>query len=283
MEPYLLTIAVDEVSELYNPPVETYGTRKFCIYVTLQGQFHRFTWNKMNKPDRSIPFNEQVTLEWDPRHPTHHNRLGIELWCKRRPFFKDCVAVQWLDLDRLPLSCGTPLPLRLEGQFEKRRATMAVILIPVNFSAAVPPPPPTATTTTNYPSPSPPAPLSNNNNMNNSNGDWAPPLSSPLREDGYFPNLYADPSSSSPGAGHFSSLPVDHYMGHPIHASNNNYYTGNSNNTSNHYPHRSPISSQPPPAEFGDAALPPPVYGEVVAMDGLGDPNPLPPPLYGRR
>eukprot|EP00796_Vickermania_ingenoplastis_P005796 gene5796-4146_t len=146
METFQLSIAADYASDFYNVPIETIGTRKFSIYVTLQGQLHHFSWTPMMKEPatdqkaerRLIPFQEKVTLPWNPHDSKFDNKMGVELWCKRKPFFKDCVAVEWIDLDRVPLERLRPIKLKLHGSFERRRASMVVVLTALNFSALPP-------------------------------------------------------------------------------------------------------------------------------------------------
>lgn len=262
MSTYQITIAAEEANDLRNLPSETIGSRRFCIYINLQGALHRFSWVKM-RPGRRIVFQEQVTLNWDPHSRDHSNRMCVELWCKR-PLFKDCIAVQWVDLDALALQCQVPQRLSLPGSFKHRRATMIIVLTSLNFSAVrhgpsgneVVQPSSSSAPRSSMSAPSS-CSISPTQEYYNGNAGraWTPPTT-------YFDPLVNPP----PLVRNFSS-------------------------DTNHFSSPYQVSGDPVPVQ-----LPPPVYGEMVreaqtTYNIRGDhdsprynaeiENNLPPPLYG--
>lgn len=139
-----MDIAVEQAFDFFNLPMETLGSRRFCVYVTLQQQMQRSSWCKMEKStssssqQRQVLFNENLSFSWFPyRSVKDSNKLTVEVWCKR-PLVKDCVGVAWVDLRTLSPRLRHQQPLRLElcGSFEQRKARMIVVLTPTNFDGA---------------------------------------------------------------------------------------------------------------------------------------------------
>lgn len=264
MSKYQITIAAEEANDLHNLPSETLGSRRFCIYVNLQGALHRFSWVKMG-PGRRIVFQEQVTLNWDPHSKEHSNKMCVELWC-RRPLFKDCIAVQWVDLDALALQCQVPQRLTLPGSFKGRRGTMVIVLTSLNFSAV--------------------------RNGPSSGNEMVQPSSSPPLQ-----STISAPSSRciSPAQEYYNGgvrrTPPSAYFDPIVNPSPqvHNYPDENSHLSSGYRATGEQGPVQLPLPVYGDMMIGTPIVPSAYDVDGSSEPphytsdiqNNLPPPLYG--
>ncbi|GET88207.1 hypothetical protein, unknown function [Leishmania tarentolae] len=128
-----VTMPVVDVSVLSATEITGVTLRNsFCAYVRLQGQAVR---TRSSRADRAgeVCFSDKFCFQYhyDAKR-SGRNRLFVELWSKKL-FSQSCVSVAWLEMAETRFVRGEQMRVSLRGAFEGTRATLTIVVTPLDF------------------------------------------------------------------------------------------------------------------------------------------------------